>query len=88
MHGAGADACNEESPLAAWVVNLTHLVGLFSYALMLGIISDDVQRTVDGWKTGNTSICEHNHVLVLNANATTDNLLRQVLSCVSGRQAL
>jgi ion channel POLLUX/CASTOR len=63
--------------VAAWVVNLTHLLGLFSYALLLGIVSDDVQRTVEAFKRGNSAVCERGHTVVLNANATTDNLLRQ-----------
>jgi hypothetical protein len=75
---AGADACNEAHVTAAWVVNLTHLLGLFSYALLLGIISDDVQRTVDAFKHGNTAVYERGHTVVLNVNSTTDHLLRQV----------
>jgi hypothetical protein len=41
-------------------------------------VSDDVQRTVEGFKTGNTAICERGHTVVLNSNATTPALLRQV----------
>lgn len=77
-HTAGADACNEESTSATWVTNLTHIVGLFTYALVLGIVSDDVQRLVEGFKTGNSVICERGHTIVLNCNATTAPLLRQV----------
>ena len=75
---AGADACNETTHPAAWVVNLTHLLGLFSYALLLGIVSDDVQRTVEAFKNGNTAVFERGHTVVLNVNTTTENLLRQV----------
>lgn len=45
---------------------------------MLGIVSDDVQQTVESFKSGNTAVMERNHTVVLNTNRTTPNLLRQV----------
>ena len=84
---AGADACNEESRLATWVVNMTHIIGLFTYALVLGIVSDDVQRLVEGFKTGNNPICEAGHTVVLNSNPTTPSLLRQVPHCAAPLRA-
>jgi hypothetical protein len=75
---AGADACGEETPRASFVVNMTHIIGLFTYALVLGIVFEDVQSTVDGFKAGNTAIVERGHTVVLNQNRTTASLLRQV----------
>ena len=85
---AGADACHEDTGAASWVVNLTHVVGIFTYALVLGIVSDDVQRTVEGFKTGNTAICERGHTVVLNTNPTTPALLRQVRTATLPRCCL
>jgi hypothetical protein len=74
---AGAD-CNAERPMGTFVLNVTHVIGLFTYALVLGIVSDDVQQTVAGFKQGNSVVMERNHTVVLNVNNTTSNLLRQV----------
>ena len=59
------------------MLNLTHVIGIFTYALVLGIVSDDVQQTVESFKTGNTAVMERDHTIVLNSNRTTPNLLRQ-----------
>lgn len=75
---AGADACCEDTPRASFVLNMTHVIGLFTYALVLGIVADDVQSTVEGFKAGNTAIVERGHTVVLNANRTSESLLRQV----------
>ena len=37
-----------------------------------------MQRTVEGFKNGNTAVFERGHTVVLNVNSTTENLLRQV----------
>eukprot|EP00892_Ulva_mutabilis_P008060 jgi/Ulvmu1/5626/UM023_0165.1 len=73
----GATACDEENKQSALVLNVVWIVGLFSYALVLGIVSDDVAQTAEGFKQGNTDIVESGHTVVLNVNSTTEDMLRQ-----------
>lgn len=63
--------------MARFVLNVTHIIGIFTYALVLGIVTEDVQQTVQGFKQGNSEVMEHNHTIVLNMNSTTPSLLRQ-----------
>jgi hypothetical protein len=55
-------------------MNLTHIVGLFSYALVLGVVVEDVTATVQSFKRGNTAICDHGHTVILNKNRHTGPL--------------
>lgn len=54
-------------------------VGLFTYALVLGIVAEDVQSLAEGLKKGNTEIVEEGHTVIFHTNPTTPNMLRQVL---------
>eukprot|EP00892_Ulva_mutabilis_P008063 jgi/Ulvmu1/5629/UM023_0168.1 len=73
----GATACDEPDRKSGFVLNLVWVIGLFSYALVLGIVSDDVAQTAEGFKRGNTSVVESGHTVVLNVNNTTEDMLRQ-----------
>lgn len=44
---------------------------------VLGIVSDDVAKTAEGFSLGNTSVVESRHTVVLNVNSTTEDMLRQ-----------
>lgn len=44
---------------------------------VLGIVSDDITQTAEGFKQGNTRIVEAGHTVVLNVNITTEDMLRQ-----------
>ena len=48
---------------------------------VLGIVSDDVAKTAEGFSQGDTTIVESGHTVVLNVNGTTEDMLRQVGSC-------
>lgn len=54
-------------------------VGLFTYALVLGIVAEDVQSLAEGFKKGNSEIVEEGHTVIFHTNANTPNMLRQVL---------
>lgn len=73
----GADVCNENNMAAAFVMNTTHVIGLFTYALVLAVVVDDVATTIGDFKKGNTALAESGHTVILNANRHTVPLLRQ-----------
>lgn len=54
-------------------------MGLFTYALVLGIVAEDVQSLAEGFKKGNSEIVEKGHTVIFHTNANTPNMLRQVL---------
>lgn len=60
------------------MINITHFIGLFTYAFVVGIISEEVQMTRKALDSGRLRIVEQGHTVVLNSNRTSPSLLRQV----------
>ena len=72
---------------ALLVTNLTHVLGLFTYALVLSVVIDDVGSAVGEFKRGNHAVFENGHTVVLNRNRHTAALLRQVRCWALARSA-
>ena len=75
---AAAEVAVKDNPKATFVLNFTHMIGLFTYAFVVGIVAEEVQSTVEALGAGKTKIVEQGHTLVLNSNRTSPHLLRQV----------
>jgi hypothetical protein len=43
---AGADAASEEHPQASLAMNMVYVAGLFTFAVLLGIVTDDIGSAV------------------------------------------
>jgi hypothetical protein len=53
-------------------------VGLFTYALFLGLVAEAVQSASDGFKKGNGEVVESGHTVIMHTNSNTKRFLRQV----------
>jgi hypothetical protein len=58
-------------------------VGLFTYALILGLVAEAVQSASDGFKKGNGEVVEEGHTVILHTNNATKRVLRQARLCSS-----
>lgn len=74
----GAKVTEETSWLAALVMNIVFLLGLFTFAVVLGIISEEIKTQVRDVKLGNYPILAQSHTLVLGWNSAAVPLLRQM----------
>lgn len=68
----------EEHPVATFICNVIFFSGMFTVAVTLGIICDDISNTVAEVRTGNYQIVEKNHTVILNVNERLGAVLRQV----------
>jgi len=74
----GAKVTEETSWLAGLIMNIVFLLGLFTFAVVLGIISEEIKTQVRDVKSGNYAILAQEHTLVLGWNSAAVPLLRQI----------
>jgi hypothetical protein len=58
------------------VINVAYFLGLFTFAVFLGIVSDEVKRSFRTIRTGSYPLRLQGHTLVLNWSADAIPLLR------------
>ena len=51
---------------------------MFTFAILIGVVSDEIANKVDEVKTGNSKVYERNHTVILNWNDQLIPLLKQV----------
>ena len=59
-------------------------VGMFVFAVIIGIISDEIATKVEEVKTGNNKVIEKDHTVVVNWNSQLVPLLKQMAVAKSG----
>jgi len=64
----GADACGEGG-LARFLEAALHIVGVFTFAVVLGIVSDGISTKVESVRLSNERVLERKHTVVLNWGA-------------------
>jgi len=74
----GSSAVDEEKPASRLVVNIIALTGLFSFALILGIITSTMESALDAALAGNHKVVEREHIMLLNWNQATIPMLMQI----------
>ena len=75
----GSDCTDEDSPWALFVANTLYIIGLLTFAVLLGIVAEGVQSGVAAVRGDNSSVYESNHAVVLNWNSkSTMPLLNQL----------
>ncbi|KAI8465303.1 MAG: hypothetical protein J3K34DRAFT_461471 [Monoraphidium minutum] len=74
----GVDITQEQSRTALLVINAVYLMGLMSFAVVLGIITDDIGSAVAQVRTGNFPVVERNHTVLLGWNRQTLPILKQI----------
>ncbi len=74
----GADSTAEETWKSVIVAQLIVFCGMFTFAILIGVVSDEIANKVDEVKTGNSKVFERNHTVILNWNDQLIPLLKQV----------
>ena len=74
----GADSTAEENWKSVVVAQLIVFCGMFTFAILIGVVSDEIASKVDEVKTGNSKVFEQNHTVILNWNEQLIPLLKQV----------
>ena len=74
----GADATTDVKVERAVVSQTIVFVGMFVFAAIIGIISDEIASKVEEVKTGNSKVVETDHTVVVNWNRQLIPLLRQM----------
>ena len=74
----GADATDDETPLAKLVSNGLYLVGVATFAVVIGIVSDKISSSVESLRTSNERVQEVQHTVILNWGPFTRPMLRQL----------
>ncbi|KAI8476483.1 MAG: hypothetical protein J3K34DRAFT_259587 [Monoraphidium minutum] len=65
------------------VANVVFLVGVFTFAVMLGVVSDEIKQGFRSARNGNYPVRTSNHVLLLNWNSQSPAILRQIAAAQS-----
>ncbi|DBB14997.1 hypothetical protein WJX82_007629 [Trebouxia sp. C0006] len=74
----GVNLLNESNLIAGILLNTMFLLGTFTFAVVLGVVSDDISSEVKSIRSGNYPVMDKDHILVLNWNRQTIPLLRQL----------
>lgn len=74
----GADSTGEETVKSAIVAQLIVFCGMFTFAILIGVVSDEIASKVDEVKNGNSKVYEQNHTVILNWNDQLIPLLKQI----------
>ena len=81
----GADATTDENWRSGVVTQAIVFVGMFVFAVIIGIISDEIATKVEEVKTGNNKVIEKDHTVVVNWNSQLVPLLKQMAVAKSER---
>ncbi|WIA39518.1 hypothetical protein OEZ86_005609 [Tetradesmus obliquus] len=74
----GSTVESERGLAADVVLHLVYLAGLFTFAVVLGIVTDDISTQVDKVRCGNYPVVERSHTVLLNWNHQTLPVLKQM----------
>ena len=74
----GADATVEPNYKASLVINSIFQLGLLTFAVVLGVVCNDISSAVEAVQSGNYAVVESGHTVILNWNKLTIPMLRQV----------
>ena len=74
----GVDAVNDETPLARLVSNVIYMVGVATFAVIIGLASERISSSVDGLRVSNARVQEVGHTVVVNWGEYTRPMMRQL----------
>ncbi|GAB4818940.1 hypothetical protein N2152v2_005986 [Parachlorella kessleri] len=75
----GAKVTEEKSLAAGVLMNAFFLAGVFSFAVLIGIVSEEIKLQLKGVRIGNYPVVTADHTLVLNWNRQSTSLLRKMV---------
>ncbi|KAA6419289.1 MAG: hypothetical protein FRX49_10813 [Trebouxia sp. A1-2] len=74
----GVTVIGEVNAWTSNVMNFIWLIGTFTFAVVLAVVTEDIVATVLAIRKGNYPVVATNHTLILNWNSQTVPLLRQI----------
>ncbi|KAL0038546.1 hypothetical protein WJX77_010122 [Trebouxia sp. C0004] len=74
----GADATVVPNDRAALVLHSIFQLGLLTFAVVLGVVCSDISAAVESIQSGNYTVVESGHTVILNWNKLTIPVLRQM----------
>lgn len=75
----GTDITSESSKTAVVVLNVVHIASVFTFAVLVGVLADDISGAVENARQGNWKVPVARHTLILGWNSThTPLLINQV----------
>jgi len=74
----GADATCDETAIGRLVSNSVYMVGVATFAVIIGIVSDGISSSVSALRMSNERVQEVGHTVVVNWGAYTRPMLRQL----------
>lgn len=75
----GMDCTSDDTPRGTLVLNLIHILSLFTFAILVGILTDDISEAVEKVTTGNFPVPERDHTVLMGWNTQTIPILNQIL---------
>ena len=69
----------DDSPHVLFIGNLIFFAGMFTVAVTLGIVCDDISNFVSDVRHGNYQMVEDGHTVILNVNRLLGPVLHQVM---------
>ncbi|KXZ51761.1 hypothetical protein GPECTOR_11g205 [Gonium pectorale] len=81
----GTDIVSEPDRMAFFVLNAMYIVGLFTFAVVIGVLSDDIQTSVAEARLGNSPVPERGHTVILGHNRQLVEVVRQVATVRADR---
>ena len=74
----GADATADETPLGKLVSNGLFMLGVATFAVVIGIVSDGISSQIESLRLSNERVQETRHTVLLNWGAYSRPMLRQL----------
>ncbi|KAK9815434.1 hypothetical protein WJX72_003650 [[Myrmecia] bisecta] len=74
----GVTVIGEVNAMTEMLMHVIWMVGTFTFAIVLGVVTEDIVNTVMAVRSGNYPVLATNHTLILNWNNQTVPLLKQI----------
>lgn len=85
----GGSAVDENRPLHLVAANALFVVGVLSFAVVLGVVSGSMQEELEAAMHGSGRVAERGHILLLNSNQKTVPVVRMIdRACKDGMPSL
>jgi len=76
----GADSTDESTLASKIVANTIVFIGMFTFAVLIGIIGDEIQSRVEEVRMGNSRVIERDHTVILGWNSNLMNSLLEQMA--------
>ena len=74
----GADAVEFKTPLGRLISNTLYMTGVLTFAILIGVVSDNISSQVEGLRISNERVLDVKHTVMCNWGEYTRPMLRQL----------